>query len=192
MKKLFWLIPAVCVCLCGCQKKEALTGLPSEIKVVKRGGITIRSSRGTEYTQMGAVLYGKTYRVVDGFPGYYKIRTVDGGEGWISAGYDDGWTERTPDGKVRIAREGGVTIRKAPFNPSSRVLGVAAEKYSFEVLDAEYFYFKIVTPEGKEGWVYAGNPENHWVEPVTGGAASQPEASVEKDIEESPASTNSN
>ena len=166
MKRHLWFIPVLCVLLCGCQKRICLTDLPAEIKVVKNSGITLRSTWAKDYTQVGAVLYGKTYKVLDGDPAYYKIRCVDNSEGWISAGADKQWTERTADGKVKILLAGGITVRKAPFDAGSPAVGVAVEKYSFDVLKAEYFYFKIGTPEGKQGWVYAGKPGDRWVEPV--------------------------
>jgi len=169
MKKILVFILLFGLLFTGCQKKIAMTDLPEAVKIVKKSGVTIRSSWEKEFKPVGAALQGYTYKVVDGDPAYYRIVYVDGSEGWISAGYDKNWTERTADGKVKILVKGGITVRQKAFDNGSKVVGVAAEKYSFPVTGVEYYYLKIEFPEGKQGWIYVGTPEDRWIEPVKAG-----------------------
>ena len=163
MKKFVVVVTLMAFVLTGCQKKAGFADLPDAVKIVKMGGITVRSTWRKDFQPVGTVLENYTYKVLDGDPAYYRIIYVDGGIGWISAGFDKNWTERTADGRVKILVPGGIIVRKDPYS-SGKSIGVAVDKYSFPVMGVEYYYLKVELPDGKEGWIYAGKPGDRWVE----------------------------
>lgn len=167
MKKIISFI-IVLVCAFGffsCQKKASISGLPLQIKIIKKGGISILPKPQSGVKGIAVAPQDYTYKVLGGFPGYYKITFINGKEGWIPAGQASKWTEQQGN-KVKILLKGGITVRSAPYDSKSESIGVAASMYSFDILETSYIYFKIEYPEKKEGWVYAGKPGDMWVEPA--------------------------
>ena len=168
MKKIISLL-IILICAVGfiaCQKKASIAGLPLQIKIIKKGGISILPKPQTGVKGIAVAPQDYTYKVLDGFPGYYKITFVNGKEGWIPAGQASKWTEQQGN-KVKILLKGGITVRSVPYDSKSESIGVAASMYSFDILETSYIYFKIAYPEKKEGWVYAGKPGDMWVEPAS-------------------------
>lgn len=162
----------------GCQKtKEAkvegtsenteeapsLAGLPKKVKIIREGGITAREMVDKQSAVLGSTPKGYEYEVIEGFAAYYQIKFLDGKIGWISANPAENWTTLTSPNQVKITHTSGITVRTEP-NKEAEVLGAAASGYTFELLAAEYIYLKVKLPEGKEGWIYIGKPNEPWVE----------------------------
>lgn len=149
----------------ACQKKQGSVSFPSEIRIVKKGGIAILPKPQSDVKPLSAAPQNYTYKVVDAYPGYYKIAFVNGQEGWIPAGVASKWTTREGN-KVKVLIKGGLTVRTIPYDNKSASIGVAASMYTFDILETSYIYYKIQYPEKKQGWIYVGKPGDMWVEPV--------------------------
>ena len=175
MKKIVSIAAILCLGMfLSCANKPAVTGLPSEVKIVKAGGISILPAPRSGVKAVAAAPKDYTYKVVGAFPGYYRILFVNGRDGWIPAGAASKWTVQKGN-KVKILLKGGIAVRAVPYDSKSEVLGVAASMYSFDILETSYIYLKIEYPPNKQGWIYAGRPGDMWVEPVGAGQATSAE-----------------
>ena len=147
------------------QKKESVLDLnsflPSKIKIVRDGGISVRNLPGAKGEIKRSVYKNDIYNVISGRPIYYKIIFLDQ-EGWIGVNPEGKWTEINNNGKVTVLLKGGITIRTHPYK-KGEVLGVAAIQSSFDLLDIRYSYLEIELPNGETGWIYIGNDKMPWV-----------------------------
>ena len=164
MKKNTLLFILILVLFISCQKKKDLIDLPLKVKIVKKNGLSVRKLHDSNAKPVGVVHYEKSYDVIDGFPGFYKISFDKNKTGWISASQDAGWTERAETNKVKILRKGGITIRQEPYDTASKRVGAVKYGNLYEILAVDYLYIKVVLPDNKKGWIYIDKPGNKRVE----------------------------
>ena len=164
---------AVMLCLflagfAGCVGKTPLYyDIPRRIKVKVEGGIFVRMKPDTQSTQsavVGAAVTGETYKVVDARPAFYRISLPDGKQGWISANPEENWTIRIDENQVKVSLDGGISVRRKPFDKESPQIGIAAQGYVFDIIDTEYSHLKILLPNGRKGWIFAGRPGSRFIE----------------------------
>ena len=156
--------------LSGCQKANTNTdtasstrGLPAKVKIIYESGISVRENTDSKSAIISAAHKGYEYEVTDGYPAYYRIKFLEGKEGWVSANPADNWTEITAGTQVKINHPSGLRVRTEPYKKGDDI-GAAVSGYSFDLLSAEYSHLKIKLPDNKTGWIYIGNPEQRWVE----------------------------
>jgi len=174
MKKIIILIVGIALLttISSCNKKskeitfksEQKSFLPQKLKIIKEGGISVRESSDGKSSIISAAHKDYSYDVTDGISAYYKIKFINDQTGWICSNPAENWTELTSDNKVKILLKGGISVREKPYDKEGQSLGVAAEQYTFDILEAEYSYLKIALPENKSGWIYIGKPGERWVE----------------------------
>jgi len=162
MKKLL-VVVIFLIFVISCQKKLGNVKNKS-VKIIYKGGISVRDISGSKSKPIGIAYENYVYKVVDVKPAYYKIKFVDGRNGWISANIDNKWTKLVSQNEIKVLLKGGITVREEPFNKKSPILGVAAYLYTFKIIQTEYSYIKIKLPEDKTGWIYIGPYTNRWVE----------------------------
>ena len=147
----------------GTPSKE-VSSLPGKIKIINKGGISVRESNEKGAAITTTAHNGYTYEVTGGLAAYHQIDFLDQGAVWVSANPAEEWTE-VMDGEVKIILKGGISVRKEPYGKGDSV-GVAATGYKFKLLDTIYSYLKIKLPDESEGWIYIGKPDEPWVEVV--------------------------
>ena len=147
----------------SCQKVIKKAGIPEKITILKKEGISVRQAADSNAPVITSVFYKYQYQVIDGLPAWYKIKLPGGEYGWICANPAENWTEQQ-ENKVKILLKGGISLREEPYNKDSKITGVAAEQYTFDILETDYSHFKISLPDNKAGWIYAGKPGDPWVE----------------------------
>ena len=139
--------------------------IPKKIKIIKESGITVRRTIDVSSEKLDAVYYNYFYDVVDVNVMYYKIKNKAGVEGWIYNNSVQNWVEEIDNGKkARIGLVSGITMRSEPYYKTSGIVGLADFMKFYEILDVIFSHFKIKTPNGESGWVYAGRPNDSWVE----------------------------
>ncbi len=153
----------------GCVGKTPLYyDIPRRIKVKVEGGIFVRMKPDTSSTQsaaVGAAATGETFKVIDARPAYYRISLPDGQQGWISANPEENWTTRIDENQVKVNLDGGIAVRRKPYDSKSPQIGVAhAQGYVYDIIDTEYSHFKILLPNGHKGWIFAGRPGSRLIE----------------------------
>ncbi|MAH81496.1 MAG: hypothetical protein CMP39_07495 [Rickettsiales bacterium] len=136
--------------------------LPSSITVIKESGITLRSDLELGNDPIGQVHQYYQYDVISGRPSYFKIKTKDENIGWVYANTEKEWTVLN-NNKVYILYEAGLNVREEAYNSESPIVGYVIQGEEYDVLDVSYSYLKVTTPGGKQGWIYAGKPEDPWV-----------------------------
>jgi hypothetical protein len=156
------LFPLILVLLASCGSKQS-GFLPSEIKVLRDGGITARATWQKDADKSGAVLKDRSYKVIDGLPGALRVKLADGTTGWISAGQDASWISLQPGRKVKIVHPGGISVREQPFDTASPALAGISEGRECEVLAIEYTHYLVRLSEGGQGWIFAGRKDDPWV-----------------------------
>ena len=137
--------------------------VPESITITKKSGITIKdkfNSKGKVLKKTPLAILGYSFQVINAKPLYYKIQYTKNKVGWISAGIARGWT-KLEDGKVKISLRGGITVRDFPYK---KKIGVAANAFSFKILDVIFSYYQVSLPEGGKGWIYAGKIKDRWVD----------------------------
>lgn len=157
---------ALLLTLPACGRKSPPYGdIPQRIKV-RISTVNIRSTPDSQSAVLAVGQAGETYRVLDALPAYYKITLPSGVSGWISANPLENWTARIDENLVKVLLEGGIAVRQRPYDKTSPQIGIAAQGYTFDILAVEYSHYKILLPNGKKGWIYAGRPGQMLVEPL--------------------------
>lgn len=136
--------------------------LPDSIIVTKESGITMRSDFELGNAVIGQVYQNYTYNVIAGRPSYYQIKLEDDQIGWVYANVEKQWTV-FDDNQVTILYESGLNVRSEAYNSDSTIIGYVNEGDVYDVLDVYYSYLKVSTPGDKQGWIYAGKPNDMWV-----------------------------
>ncbi|GEM_PF-7047102 len=151
----------------SCKSRIILpSGVPSKIRVVKGKSLNVRDLPDSQSKVIGAAMADIVYNVVDAIPTYYLIRLPNNKQGWIYANIPEKWTTLVDENMVKINLEGGISVRPKPYEVEGPGIGVAAQDYTFDIIDTVYSHYKIVLPNGRKGWIYAGTPEDKWVKPV--------------------------
>lgn len=163
---LFSALSAAFLLAASCSPKIPPYGdIPPRIKVV-HPSVNIRTNPDGQSAVLAIAQTGETYRVLDAIPAYYKITLPTGASGWISANPIGNWTTRIDENLVKVLLEGGIAVREKPFDRTSPQIGIAAQGYTFDILAVEYSHYKVLLPNGKKGWIYAGRPDQRLVEPL--------------------------
>ena len=156
--------------LAGCDRKPNLYyDMPHRVKVMVEGGINVRlrpDSQATQSAVVGVAANGETYRVLDARAAFYKISLPDSKVGWISANQEENWTTRVDENIVKVNLDGGISVRQKPYDQKSPQIGIAAQGYSFDIIDTEYSHVKIALPNGRKGWIFVGRPGSRFVEEI--------------------------
>lgn len=58
-----------------------------EVTVREDSALTLRKGPGTEYERLGQIYRGDSVEILDEQTGWYKVKTYDGVEAWVSAEY---------------------------------------------------------------------------------------------------------
>ena len=82
--------------------------------------------------------------------------------GWVYANVDKGWTQFDGE-KVYILYDAGLNVREVAYDIESAIVGYVKAEESYPVLNQLYSYLRINVPGGKQGWIYAGKPNDPWV-----------------------------
>jgi hypothetical protein len=149
--------------MCLLISKPQAASLPAETKILKAPGILALKSIDDKKSGIGTAFKDYAYKVLDGQVAYYKISLPTGKTGWIYSYRKKNGTEIQEDGRVKILNDWGINVREQPYDSKSTPIGMAAAGFSFDVLDVEYAYLKVLLPNGKVGWIYTGKPEDRWV-----------------------------
>lgn len=162
----YFLFVTIFLFFTSCTKGPPYGDIPSKIRIKAKGALYIRTAPDSQSSIIGIVRYQDVCKVLDAFPVFYKISLPDGLEGWISANPHEQWTTRVDENLVKVNLEGGLAVRKEPFNKESEQIGVAAKGYTFDIRSVIYSHYKIISPEGKKGWIYIGRPNQSMIEEV--------------------------
>jgi hypothetical protein len=139
--------------------------IPEKIKVVKESGITVRQGIDSTSEKLTVVYHNYSYDVTDANIMYYKVKNKDGVEGWIYNNSEQNWVEEVDNNQMaRINLVSGITMRSKPYDKTSGIVGLVEFMEFYKILDVIFSHFKIKTPDGKDGWIYAGRPNDSWVE----------------------------
>jgi hypothetical protein len=54
----------------------------------------------------------------------------------------------------------------------------------YEILDVIFSHFKIKTPDGESGWIYAGRPNDLWIKANIVNAKKKNSSDIESEVKE--------
>lgn len=129
--------------------------------------LRIRSGPGTNYQIIGSAGKGETFKLVAQQSGWYKVLLKNGDYGWISATYatitdNQASSKPAPDSKPQVPGEEMnhdavvkgtvVNVRSGPDTSYSVVTKLQAGAL-VKITWKSAGWYKITTPDGKEGWV---------------------------------------
>ena len=101
----------------------------------------------SEITSQG--ILGERVEIMEEGELFSKIRQEDGYTSWISS--DQVWRGNVPAGAARIVRSHFIRIHKEP-DASSEAIREAVIGCSLQVLDDKDDWYRIVLPDGQQGW----------------------------------------
>jgi len=152
----------VCVTLSGCADNFTIPSQPKKVKILKEGGLPVRSEIHSESDVIFLSHKGDTYEVIEGIASYYKIQLNLLQSGWMVANPRERWTEEVPGGKVKILMN-GIPVKKHLNNPTSRVLKRLKRDEVYRIIEVKYSHLEIVLLDENEGWIEIGDPKSKWV-----------------------------
>ena len=136
--------------------------LPDSITVTKESGITMRSDFELGNAVIGQVYQNYSYDVIAGRPSYYQVKLQDDQIGWVYANTEKQWTV-FDNNQVTVLYAPGLNVRAEAYNSDSPIIGYVKQGEIYDVLDIYYSYLKVSAPGRKQGWIYAGKPNDMWV-----------------------------
>lgn len=137
---------------------------PKNAKIVREGGVSVRTNTTKDAEWVGLAKSGESYEVKDTIVSYYQIELPNKKTGWFFANPRENWTKTLESSQVEVLLESGITVREIANDPTSEVIGFAIPGFKFRILAAEYSYLKISLTADKEGWIYCGKPQEPWVD----------------------------
>jgi uncharacterized protein YgiM (DUF1202 family) len=110
---------------------SATSGQAQEAWVMdKQVSLTLRTGAGTQYRIIGSLTTGDVATILTRGDGWTKVRTADGKEGWVSAGF----LQASPPARVELERLGRETeeLRRQVTALSEKTTDLRATKDELE------------------------------------------------------------
>lgn len=124
------------------------------VTIRRAGDVNVRREPRFNSERIGTAKAGRTYALVEiAESGWYKIRLLDGKEGYISPKLVQGDPEVHTEQRAIIRKSGNANVRETA-EASSRRVGVARAGRSYPLLSvSENGWYKILLPGGVVGFV---------------------------------------
>ena len=124
------------------------------VTIRRAGDVNVRREPRFNSERIGTAKAGRTYALVEiAESGWYKIRLLDGKEGYISPKLVQGDPEVHTEQRAIIRKSGNANVRETAEATSRRV-GVARAGRSYPLLSvSENGWYKILLPGGVVGFV---------------------------------------
>ena len=124
------------------------------VTIRRSGDVNVRREPRFDSAKVGVARAGRTYSLIEvAESGWYKIRLLDGVEGYISPKLVQGDPEASTAQRVIIRKSGNANVRQEPDASSHRV-GVARAGRSYPLLaTAENGWYRILLSGGIVGYV---------------------------------------
>ena len=124
------------------------------VTIRRDGDVNVRSQARYDSAKIGVAKAGRTYALLDiAENGWYRIRLLDGLEGYISPKLVQGQPEAATTSRVIIRKSGNANVRKEA-DPASARVGVARAGRSYPLLStAENGWYRILLGGGIVGYV---------------------------------------
>ena len=139
--------------------QPAVTPVPAAaasrtVTIRRDGDVNVRRQARYDSVKIGVAKAGRTYALLDvAENGWYRIRLLDGLEGYISPKLVQGQPEAATTSRVIIRKSGNANVRKEA-DPASARVGVARAGRSYPLLaTAENGWYRILLGGGIVGYV---------------------------------------
>jgi SH3 domain protein len=110
---------------------SATSGQAQEAWVMdKKVSLTLRTGAGTQYRIIGNLTTGDVAKILTRGDGWTKVRTADGKEGWVSAGF----LQASPPARIKLERLGreAEELRRQVTELSEKTTDLRATKDELE------------------------------------------------------------
>ena len=124
------------------------------VTIRRDGDVNVRREPNAYSQKVGMAKAGRTYALVETAEnGWYRIRLLDGTEGYISPKLVQGEPQAATAQRVIMRKSANVNVRESP-DPASRRVGVARAGRSYPLLDtADNGWYRVLLSGGVVGYV---------------------------------------